>query len=171
MSSVAAPKRLIELISQSKFWVTALRKESDRLQTLGRLFGMPVIAVTAVTGTAIFSQLNENPTVWAKVVFGTVNLLAAVLSALQTYNAFPERAQKAKNSGEEFGNLFGQMLDAQDRIESGESVEKAELRALYDRYEALKKARPPVSERAQNQARRELRERLSIGSGDPTKAT
>jgi hypothetical protein len=116
----------------------------------------------------------------AKLVFGLLNLLAAVLSVLQTYIAFPERAQKAKDSGEEFGKLFGQMLDAQDRIEvpierraplsmtglfrggstqSDQGVSRAELQALYSRYEELKDARPPVSQWAQRQARRELEEK------------
>jgi hypothetical protein len=159
ISSVAVPKRLIELTDQSEFWVTALRNEANRLEGLGRLLGIPVIAITTVTGAAIFTQLNSSPAAWAKLIFGSVSLLAAVLSAVQTYVAFPARAQKAKNSGEEFGKLFGQMLDAQDRIEGGQSVPQAELQALYERYENLKNARPSVSQRAQEQARKELEEK------------
>src|SRR6266536_2525966 len=159
MSSAAVPRRLFELVGQSEFWVTALRKEADQLESLGRLLGVPVITVTAVTGAAIFTQLNDNPARWAKLIFGLVNLLAAVLSGLQTYVALPARAQKAKNSGEQFGKLFGRMLDAEDRIEGGQNVPDAELQALYDRYEDLKSARPSVSQRAQRQARRELEEK------------
>jgi hypothetical protein len=159
MSDVAVPRRLLELVSQSEFWVTALRNEAERLERLGRLLGVPVIAVTTVTGAAIFTQLNSNPASWAKVLFGLVNLLAAVLAAVQTYVAFPARAQAAKNSGEQFGKLFGQMLDVEDRIESGEDVPRAELQALYQRYEDLKNARPSVAERPQRQARRELQEK------------
>src|SRR6266498_3954282 len=84
MSDVTVPRRLLELVSQSEFWVTALRNEAERLERLGRLFGVPVIAVTTVTGAAIFTQLNSNPASWAKVLFGLVNLLAAVLAAVQT---------------------------------------------------------------------------------------
>ena len=159
MSSVAVPKRLVELVDQSEFWVTALRKESDRLEGLGRFLGIPVITVTTVTGAAIFTQLNSSPATWAKLIFGSVSLLAAVLSAVQTYVAFPARAQKAKNSGEQFGKLFGRMLDAEDRIEGGQSVPQAELQALYELYEGLKNARPSVSQRAQKQARKELEEK------------
>ncbi len=159
MSDVTVPRRLLELVSQSEFWVTALRNEAERLESLGRLFGVPVIVVTTVTGAAIFTQLNDNPASWAKVIFALVNLLAAVLAAVQTYVAFPRRAQVAKNSGEQFGKLFGQMLDAEDRIESGDEVPPAELQALYQRYEDLKNARPSVSERPQKQARKELHEK------------
>jgi hypothetical protein len=159
MSSVAVPKRLVELTDQSEFWVTALRNEANRLESLGRLLGIPVITITTVTGAAIFTQLNSSPATGAKLIFGSVSLLAAVLSALQTFFAFPVRAQKAKNSGEQFGMLFGRMLDAEDRIEGGQSVPQAELQALYERYEALKNARPSVSQRAQNQARKELEEK------------
>jgi hypothetical protein len=159
MSDVTVPRRLLELVSQSEFWVTALRNEAERLEGLGRLFGVPVIVVTTVTGAAIFTQLNGNPASWAKVIFGLVNLLAAVLAAVQTYVAFPQRAQVAKDSGEQFGKLFGQMLDAEDRIDSGENVPHGELQALYQRYEDLKNARPSVSERSQKQARKELQEK------------
>jgi hypothetical protein len=123
------------------------------------LFGIPVIIVTTVTGAAIFTQLNSSPATWAKLLFGSVNLLAAALSAVQTYVAFPARAQKAKSSGEEFGKLFGQMLDAEDRIESGQGVPQAELQALYTHYEGLKSARPSVSQWAQKQASEELAEK------------
>jgi len=160
MSSTPVPKRLVELVGQSEFWATALRKESGRLDSRGRVFGIPVIFVTTVTGAATFTQLNSSPATWAKALFGSVNLLAAALSAVQTYVAFPVRAQKAKSSGEKFGKLFGQMLDAEDRIEGGQDVpQQAELRALYAQYEELKSARPSVSQWAQKQASEELKEK------------
>ncbi len=159
MARVTIPERLVELVGQSEFWVTALRNEAGRLESRGRLLGIPVIIVTGVTGATIFTQLNGNPASWAKLIFGLVNLLAAVLAALQTYVRFPERAQKAKNSSDEFGKLFGRMLDAEDHIKSGQSVPDAELQALYERYEDLKNARPSVSQRAQKQARKELEDK------------
>jgi hypothetical protein len=159
MSNVAVPKRLVELVGQSEFWTTALRKEADRLERYGQRLGVPVIVITAVTGTAIFTQLSDNPASWAKLIFGSVLLLATVLSTLQTYYRFPARAQQAKNSGEQFGKLFGRMLDAEDRMEGGENVPHQELQALYERYEDLKNARPSVSQWAQKQATKELEEK------------
>lgn len=95
MSDVAVPRRLLELVSQSEFWVTALRNEAERLERLGRLLGVPVIAVTTVTGAAIFTQLNSNPASWAKVLFGLVNLLAAVLAAAVVLGVDREHARGA----------------------------------------------------------------------------
>ena len=156
MSDALIPARLQELTRRSLYWATALSKENDRLRNRGRLIGNVVIVITTVTGAAIFTQLQKNPATAAKLIFGLVSLLAAVLSGLQTYGAYSERAAAARNSSGQFGKVFGAMLDAQDRIKKGQDVPQSELQPLYENYEQLKGARPPVSRRAENETKKEL---------------
>lgn len=159
MSEAVVPARLRELIGLSEYWATALSRETDRLRNLGRLMGNIVTVMAAVTGAAIFAQLEKNPATWAKLVFGLVSLFAAVLAALQTYGALPERAAAAKSSREQFGSVFGQMLDAEDRIKRGSHVTEPELQSLYEHYQQLMEVRPPVSRRAEKQAKKYIKKK------------
>lgn len=156
MSDVLIPERLRELIGRSHYWATALSKETDRLRNRGRLIGNVVALITTATGAAIFTQLEQNPATSAKLIFGLASLLAAVLSGLQSYGAFSERATAAQNSSAQFGKVFGAMLDAQDRIKQGQNVPQTELKTLYDDYEQLRLTRPPVTRRVENQTKKEL---------------
>jgi hypothetical protein len=162
MSNGDVPDRLQELIDVSHLWARALSKETDRLRHRGRLLGYLVTVMTTVTGAAIFTQLNENPSTTAKLIFGVVSLLAAVLSGLNTFGAFADRATKAQISSAGFGSVYGTMLDASDRIRRGKQVSQGELRSMYERFEELNKERPSIPNRVMKQAEEEIRKKAKV---------
>src|SRR5579862_5042138 len=69
---------------------------------LNRIFGIPVVIITAVVGTTIFATLNASPDPKYKIAAGLFSLIGAVLAALQTSLGFADKAQKHKEAGENY---------------------------------------------------------------------
>ena len=61
---------------------------------MNNLFGVPVVVITAIVGTTIFSTISSNPTVWLKTTTGLLSLVAAVFASLQTFFRFSELGEK-----------------------------------------------------------------------------
>jgi hypothetical protein len=63
---------------------------ADRFRLLNYVVGIPAIVFSSVVGTAIFAGLEHDTPRTLVVAFASI--LAAVLTALQTFLRFPERA-------------------------------------------------------------------------------
>jgi len=75
---------------------------SDKYVRLNRIFGIPVIVITAVVGTTIFGTFNQNPDAAWKIGAGLFSLAGTVLSSLQTSLGFAQTAEKHKSAGESY---------------------------------------------------------------------
>jgi len=65
--------------------------------------GLAVVVLTSIVGTSIFASINEVPPTKAwQLTTGFVSLAAVVLSALQTFFQFAERAQMHLAAAAEF---------------------------------------------------------------------
>ena len=64
--------------------------KAQRSRRLNLLLGIPVVGLTTIVGTSVFAALSETPTREAKLLAGTVTILAAVLSAIQTFLAYAQ---------------------------------------------------------------------------------
>ncbi len=65
-----------------------------------RNFGVIVVIVTAVVGTAVFASLGQLPDLRIQLGTGLLSLCAAVLSALQTFLGFSELQTQHKRAGD-----------------------------------------------------------------------
>ena len=74
------------------------------LSRRGRMLGFPVILLTSMIGTSVFSSIaiQSIPTA-AKIVVGALSVTAVVLSSLQTFFGYSDRAEKHRNSAARFG--------------------------------------------------------------------
>ena len=71
---------------------------------LNYYLGIPSIILSAAVGTAVFESLNgEGISPNVKIVLGCISILAAVLTSLQTFLRFSERASEHRASGAGFG--------------------------------------------------------------------
>lgn len=75
---------------------------ADRCTRFHRLLSIPVIVITAVIGTTIFSTLNQNPDPKWKIVAGAITLASTILSSLQASLGFSQLAEKHKGGGERY---------------------------------------------------------------------
>src|SRR4051812_36367883 len=64
------------------------------LERYNVLFGIPVIALSTLVGTSVFASVGKEASKEVQIVVGCISVLAGVLSALQTFLRFSERASK-----------------------------------------------------------------------------
>ena len=67
--------------------------------------GIPVIFTTAIVGTSIFATINESPQVKLRILAGIIIFLATILSTLQTFFKFSEKAEKHRIAGAKYGSI------------------------------------------------------------------
>ena len=79
---------------------------ADDLSLKGHALGVPVILLTTIVGASAFASVAAEvvPT-YAKLLVGAFSVLAAVLSGLQTFFKFSERADKHRVFGARYGAL------------------------------------------------------------------
>jgi protein-S-isoprenylcysteine O-methyltransferase Ste14 len=79
---------------------------ANRCERLNLWFGIPVVVLSTLVGTSIFSALGlESAPPWAKILVGCVSLLVAILAALQTFLRYSERGEKHRIAGASFAAL------------------------------------------------------------------
>jgi hypothetical protein len=83
---------------------------SHRYSRYNYMIGIPTILFTTVVGTSIFASLStESRSVLATVVIGFVSIMAAILSSLQTFLGFSERADRHRDAGVKYGTIGRKM--------------------------------------------------------------
>jgi hypothetical protein len=120
--------------------------------------GVPVVVLTAVVGTTIFSSLGASPDSALVIVAGLISLLAATLAALQTFLGFAERAEKHRTAAAAYSALKRDLdvLKTQFQITTpspGEAL--AELHPLIQRFAVVEEESLDVADVHYDRARRE----------------
>jgi len=64
------------------------------LNKLHLTLGIPATIFAAVVGTAVFASLENSVTLWAKIAVGLFSIATAILSGLQTFLRFSEKAER-----------------------------------------------------------------------------
>lgn len=107
----------------------------------GRVFGVPVIIITAIVGASAFASiLAETVPLYAKLIAGLCSLAATVLSSLQTFFKFSERSEKHRIFAAKFGSVRRELevLHIQTQIEA------TELNAVRTKLDKLAEEAPDV---------------------------
>lgn len=114
---------------------------AKRLGNYGRVFGVPVIVITAIVGASAFASiLAQTVPLSAKLIAGLCSLVATVLSSLQTFFKFSERSEKHRIFGAKFGAIRRELevLRIQTQIKS------ADLTVLRTKLDKLAEEAPNV---------------------------
>ena len=83
---------------------------SHRYAKLNHLIGVPTILLTTVVGTSVFASLaTDSRSAAVTVVVGLVSIMAAILSSLQTFLGFSERADRHRDAGVKYGTIGRKM--------------------------------------------------------------
>ncbi|MCH8621580.1 DUF4231 domain-containing protein [Undibacterium sp. TS12] len=79
---------------------------ANQLATRERWLGVPVILITTIIGTSVFASLTASTIApEAKIIVGLLSVLAAVMSSLQTFFKYSERAEKHRSTAARFGTI------------------------------------------------------------------
>lgn len=108
--------------------------------------GVPTVALTALVGTCVFVSIVEDIPVWFEVLIALASILATVLSALQTFMKYSERADEHKEAGSRFAPLVKEIEQAKTfPPEEKENFQALcdSIRERWDRASALSPTVPP----------------------------
>jgi hypothetical protein len=80
------------------------------------LLGVPAVILSTVVGTTVFATLQKQPETWLQITVGLASVVAALLTSLQTFLGYSERAEKHRIAGAKYGALGRhlEMLRASD---------------------------------------------------------
>jgi hypothetical protein len=81
-------------------------EQATRLRRGSTLLGIPVIIITAIVGTTVFSSIAQATTSDnVKIVVGLLSVSASVLSSLQTFMKLSEKAEQHRVFGARYGGI------------------------------------------------------------------
>lgn len=105
--------------------------------------GIPAVALSTVVGTSVFAALTKQPERWLQISVGLASVLAALLTTLQTFLGYAERAEKHRVAGARYGALGREleMLRALAQPPSDQTI--AELKKRLDAL-ALESPNNPI---------------------------
>lgn len=153
---VFAPNAVDELLNG---WLVHAHKARDRHDEAARRYakgqyslGIPSLVVSTVVGTALFAALSSQitPPLW----IGILSMLAAVLSALQTFLDFGGRSDKHRNAAVKYKASIRLLEETLVQIQQGRNISKEQIdetRAGLDRLEeSAPVVMPRVYDRIEN---------------------
>jgi hypothetical protein len=114
---------------------------ANRFESMNYVLGVPAVVFSTVVGTAVFATLQKEVDFRIKIIVGLISVTAAVLTALQTFMRFPERAEHHRLAAAHYG-------------------------AVRSRLQALSAFRPSTVEELLTEIKKiqEIREKLSADS-------
>jgi hypothetical protein len=98
------PKELLER------WLKRLRESQfshyEAAKMLGRsnyILGIPALILSTFVGTSIFASLGKTLEPTLQIFVGIISVITAILSALQTFLGFSDRAAKHRETASRYG--------------------------------------------------------------------
>lgn len=137
-------------------WLNGIRIEqisharaAARYDSLHKVLGVTVTVLSVIIGTSVFSVLSSNKNPWVLQMVGGVSVLAAVLSGIQTFLNYSQRATDHQTAANKFGKLR-RRVDELLQV----STTQADLEAIRKDWDELEDKSPTVQQSFQDAARR-----------------
>lgn len=118
------------------------------------MLGIPAVILSTFVGTSIFASLGETLAPSLQILVGIISVLAATLSAVQTFLGFSERAAKHHAIASRYGS-------ARRRIEemlavSGESISPEQISNLRKEIDSIAEEAPDVPDQIWERTQKKL---------------
>ena len=122
--------------------------QATRLRLASTRLGFPVIVITAIVGTTVFSSISQTATSdWVKILVGLLSVLASTLSSLQTFMKLPERSEQHRIYGARYGGIRRKLEQIYAARES-QAITAQILDSLNCELNALAEEAPDVPAKA-----------------------
>jgi hypothetical protein len=143
------------------------RVMADRMRRRYLLLGVPVVILTTVVGTSVFASIqDEKVPTWVRIVVGSVSILAAVISSLQTFLRYGMRAEGHRVAAIRYETLRRDMAAVLAIPRASRTDPLRQLDSVRSRMDRYAKESPTIGER--EWGRLERRFHLSKVPPDPT---
>lgn len=146
------PDSLEELL---RGWMLHAHKGRDRHDAAARrcdsyryLLGVPAVTFSAIVGTSVFASLgNVEIGAGVKISIGLISVFAAVLSSLQTFYNFADRAERHRTTGAAYKALIRELEHMLIAPRGAAEQNAAWVQELRKRLDALEGEAPVVPAR------------------------
>jgi hypothetical protein len=122
------------------------------------LLGVPAVLLSAAVGTSVFAALgSKNVDPLIQMAVGGISVLAAVLSALQTFFRWGELASKHRAAAAEYGAVKREIDELLARYAAGADVLDEDVTRVRERMDTLSRDVPELPESTWRRARVSIR--------------
>jgi hypothetical protein len=115
--------------------------------------GVPAVLLSAAVGTSVFAALGKNVDPLIQIAVGAVSVLAAVLSALQTFFRWGDLASKHRAAAAEYGALKREIDELLARYAAGAEVLDEDVTRVHERMDTLSRDVPELPQSTWRRAR------------------
>lgn len=112
-----------------------------RYSRLHYVFGFPSVILATVVGTSVFASLQQKPEFWWQLTVGLMSIAGAILSALQSFLNYGEKAEKHRIAGARY-NAVGRELE----LLLAQDSDWSPLDSIRQRIDALAQESPHIPE-------------------------
>ena len=123
---------------------------SQQLSWFNYIFGIPVVALSAILGTSILATIEESVDTNLKFAAGLIGMLIAALAGIQTLLRFEERAEKHRKIGARCAALIREIDETLAYSKDGKDVPRDAVKSIRQRYDEVALDAPPTSRRVLN---------------------
>jgi len=145
-----------------KDWYLRLRfvqfahyESAKAFEHLNYWIGIPTVFSSAFVGTSVFASLGKSVDTKFQIVVGLVSILTAVLSSLQTFLRFSERAEKHRIAAARSGALRREL---EEILIMGETITKEITTCLRKEINRLSEEAPHIPARIWSRRKEVLEE-------------
>ena len=138
------PKELLEK------WLKRLREAQfshyESAKSLGRsnyVLGIPALILSTFVGTSIFASLGKTLDPSLQILVGIVSVIAATLSALQTFLGFSDRAAKHREVASRYG-AARRRIEEILAVNGGNSIPTEEIKLVRKEIDSISAEAPNV---------------------------
>jgi hypothetical protein len=107
---------------------------ADHFSTKKYWLGIPAVVLATLVGTSVFATLSAQPDPWLQITLGLASVTAALLTSLQTFLGYSERAEKHRLAGAKYGAL-GRELE--ELLAKPESLTAEQIKRVRERLDVL----------------------------------
>lgn len=144
-----------------------------RCSHLSYKLGIPAIVFSTIVGTSVFASLNsEDLPAWGKLIVGGISIAAAVLTSLQTFLGYPEKADRHRIAGAEYGAIRRSLELLKTIPPKSDDELNAALDQIKERMDLLAKDAPEVPSKMKDKIDKALKSRwhrrvFNLAPSDP----
>lgn len=114
----------------------------SKLERRHLFFGIPAIILSTIVGTTVFGAWEESAEQgWIRILIGLISMLAACVTALQTFLNLSDRAVKHKSAGASYGSIRREL----ELLKTMPPATEQEMRILF---EEIKRKMDELAERS-----------------------
>lgn len=138
-----------ELLSQ---WYMGIRNShlrhklaAEEYTRTNRFFGIVVVSTTTLVGTTLFATLKSSRNTSVQIGIASFSILAAILSAVQTFLNYPDWIEKHKLAAAKYGELRKELDMLCLKVEMREEYDfEKHMKSFRTRWNTVEQEAPPI---------------------------